>query len=185
MNSHSIFFFALFTLLLSVEIEAQQLYRINSIWQGDFNEWELETDSSGLYAYFKNARPFSEKATFWRFDMGEMDGTIQLRDEQRNLWELESRNRRITFYPVYRNDLRTWRFSDDDVQLIFESRWSQRFDEWLFESNKDTFFYMYTDIENDPSDWHIEDKLTSEFSHELRLALAFCCIYNTIPKKRK
>lgn len=170
---------------------------ISCHWEDSFAEWDIfstlrtadleegEEVDEELYGELKlrwlNIRDdWSE----WDFELGGQRGTIRQKwKDDPQQWELRTYSGAIiTMRTSWNGDFKQWRISDNSITLHLKSKWTNQLDEWLVQDDNYGNFYMYTLRARDPRDWAIDDKLYPEISEEMRFALVFIVIFNSMPK---
>ena len=176
--------FSLLSVFLSCigSISAQELYAINAAWSDSFTEWKFITadEEEGDFGL----RWLSgDDWTEWKFDMEGQSGTFQMKwADDPNSWELRSGGEVINIRTKWKNDFSEWRLSDGTIQISFRSKYTNDINEWSILDNRYGDFYLQTEWENDPRDWHIYDETKQSISFEMKLAMTFIAIINSIPK---
>lgn len=189
--------FLSFFFLSQTSAQVPVMTTISCRWQDSFAEWEVysttkqadleegEEAQEDLYGELKlrwlNVRDdWSE----WDFELGGQRGTIRQKwkgDLQQ--WELRNyAGAVITMRTAWNGDFKEWRVSDNSITLNIRSKWTNQLDEWLVQDSNYGKFYMYTLRSRDPRDWAIEDGLYPEISEEMKFAMIFTVIFNTMPK---
>ncbi len=193
-----VFFQAFLLLCLTTDVWAQipSMTTISCRWQDSFEEWEIystlrpadleegEEVDEELYGELKprwlNIRnDWSE----WDFELGGQRGTIRQKwKDDPQQWELRTYTGAIiTMRTSWNGDFKQWRISDNSITLNLKSKWTNQLDEWLVQDEYYGNFYMYTLRSRDPRDWAIDDKLYPEISEEMKFAMVFIVIFNSMP----
>jgi hypothetical protein len=120
----------------------------------------------------------------WDFELGGQRGTIRQKwKDDPQQWELRTYTGAIiTMRTSWNGDFKQWRISDNSVTLNLKSKWTNQLDEWLVQDDNYGNFYMYTLRSRDPRDWAIDDKLYPEISEEMKFAMVFIVIFNSMPQ---
>lgn len=192
-------FLAFFVLSFTIHTWAQtpSMTTISCHWEDSFAEWDIfstlrtadleegEEVDEELYGELKlrwlNIRDdWSE----WDFELGGQRGTIRQKwKDDPQQWELRTYSGAIiTMRTSWNGDFKQWRISDNSITLHLKSKWTNQLDEWLVQDDNYGNFYMYTLRARDPRDWAIDDKLYPEISEEMKFALVFIVIFNSMPK---
>jgi hypothetical protein len=194
-----VFFQAFLMLCLATAASAQapSMTTISCRWQDSFTEWEIystlrqadleegEEVDEELYGELKprwlNVR---EDWSEWDFELGGQRGTIRQKwKDDPQQWELRTYTGAIiTMRTSWNGDFKQWRISDNSVTLNLKSKWTNQLDEWLVQDDNYGNFYMYTLRSRDPRDWAIDDKLYPEISEEMKFAMVFIVIFNSMPQ---
>lgn len=193
-----VFFQAFLLLCLTTDVWAQipSMTTISCRWQDSFEEWEIystlrsadleegEEVDEELYGELKprwlNIR---EDWSEWDFELGGQRGTIRQKwKDDPQQWELRTYTGAIiTMRTSWNGDFKQWRISDNSITLNLKSKWTNQLDEWLVQDEYYGNFYMYTLRSRDPRDWAIDDKLYPEISEEMKFAMVFIVIFNSMP----
>lgn len=187
------FLFALPPLAV-VSAQEQPLSGVSARWNDSFVEWDVYTtnpDTSDpeapgeivageLKLRWLNV---NEDWTQWDFTLGELRGTVRLKWQDPNEWELRTyAGDVITMRTAWRNDFKEWRITNNSVALTLRSRWTNQLDEWLVDDPNRGRFYLYTLRERDPRDWAIEDSLDESVSTAMKLAMVFLTVFHSSPR---
>lgn len=183
--------------LVNVKAQTPTMTTISSRWQDSFVEWEIfsvlqqpdleegeeleETAYGELKLRWLNVRDdWSE----WDYELGGQRGTIRQKwKDDPQQWELRSyAGTVVTMRTSWSGDFKEWRVSDNSLTLNLKSKWTNQLDEWQVEDSNYGKLYLYTLRSRDPRDWAIDDKLGPEISEEMKLAMIFLVIFNTMPK---
>jgi len=178
--------------------QAPAMTTISCRWQDSFAEWEIyatprrepdwvegdevqEEHYGDLKLRWLNVRDdWSE----WDFDLGGERGTIRQKwKDDPQQWELRTYSGVvITMRTAWNGDFKEWRVSDNSISINIRSKWTNQLDEWQVQDANYGNYYLYTLRSRDPRDWAIEDNLEYDISEEMKLAMIFVVIFNTMPK---
>lgn len=162
---------------------AQRIMRLETKWLDSFREWTFETDSSDIKGSISATWALSDDWTDWQFEFGEYSGTMKLKfPPDQNLWEFRSGNEVLTARTMWSNDLSEWRFSDGERIIQFKLKRDAPPFFWFSEGDRHGFIDIYTEYEQDPSAWLVEDQLHDDISLLYRMAMIFIAIYQSSPK---
>lgn len=177
-----ILFLSAFISFLSTP-NAQRITRLETKWLDSFREWSIETDSAGIKGSLSATWALSDDWTAWQYELGEFSGAIKLKfTPDPNLWEFRSGNEVLTARTMWSNDLSEWRFSDGERIIQFKLKRDVPEFVWYSEGDRHGFIDIYTEYEQDPTAWLVEDKLHDDISLLYRMAMIFIAIYHSSPK---
>ena len=186
-----------FCFLANAAAQTPKMTTMSSRWQDSFVEWDIystledpsleegeeaqEEHYGSLKLRWLNVRDdWSE----WDFELGGQTGTIRQKwKDDPQQWELRTYTGAIiTMRTAWNGDFKEWRISDNTITLNIKSKWTNQLDEWLVKDSNYGNFYLYTLRTRDPRDWAIDDQLAPEVSEEMKFALIFTVIFNSVPK---
>jgi len=172
----------LFLMILSVQTDAQELFAINASWSDSFTEWSFIT-ADEQEGSFGLRWPNGNNWTEWIFDFEGLHGTMKMKwADDPNTWELRSGGEVINIRTKWKNDFSEWKISDGTTRLSFRSKYTNSISEWRVVDKLYGTFTMQTEWENDPRDWNIYDEMDETISIQMKLAMTFIAVTNSIPR---
>lgn len=172
--------------LMTINVHAQDIIGIGTLWNDSFREWEIHTADdwrTGSLELRWNL-PGTEDWTEWDLRLGDTTAQIRLKwSDDPNLWEIKCEGVTVTARTLWNNDFRQWRLSDGKHRITWQSRYGNIRDEWIMREEDPGSFSVYTYYEGDPRDWVVIDKLDEDVSYAMRIALMFIAVFNSVPKK--
>jgi hypothetical protein len=181
-------------------LQSQVLSGASAVWGNSFVEWEIYAtypDSSETAAEEEPEEynfgtlklrwlNVKDDWTEWDYTLNEdsEQGTIKLKwKNDPTQWELRTYDGSvITMRASWPNDLSEWRITDNSQSITFKSRWTNQYDEWIAKDANVGSFYLYTMRSKNPRDWVVEDKLSSEISQPMKMAMTFIALYHGSPR---
>ena len=164
-------------------VYSQAFSGISMVYNHDFSEWVILDESQEVVGEIKT-RWFRDREMYeWEYRLYDLTGTIRQKYRNDTTWELDGPNALITFKPVFGDDYSSWRITNNDLTIVFESKWGNRMDEWLTRDDRNGVYYTYTIWELDPRDWTITDDLSDHIPVEFKLAMSFVAMYANIPRQ--
>lgn len=161
----------------------QSISSIHARWDDSFREWILydaDADEEGtLELRWKLNNDWSK----WDYSLGDEGGSIDMkwRDNPEE-WEIRGHDDMIYARTVWPRDLSSWRLKNDEITIIFESRYSTRADEWRLKTRHYGEFIIHTEYNGDPRDWVVVDSLSDEISFSMKMAMVFLAIHHGTPR---
>ena len=146
----------------------------------DPSEWE-EAQCGSLQLRWLNMRDdWSE----WDYEIHGKRGIIRQKwKDDPSEWELRTfEGEVVTMRTLWRNDLKQWRITNNDISLHFRTRWTNQLDEWRTEEHTRGQFYVYTLYRNDPRDWSVRDEMTEDVPETMKLAMLFLAVFHGTPR---
>ena len=151
------------------------------VWIDDAHEWELFTEDEELVVQIVATWHHLDDYSQWDYRVGEDAGTIRQKwPDNPNEWELRGNNQVFTARTVWRDDFREWRITDNTTTLVLKTRWGDNLEDWWLGSDDFGGFEMYTAWEGDLRDWNILDGMDESISQEMKIFLAFLCLYHAV-----
>jgi len=174
-------FFAFLVILPCTD--AQRITKVEAKWLDSFREWNIETEVDGLDGSLSATWALSDDWAEWGYDLGENTGSMKLKfAPDPNLWEFRSGNEVITARTIWSNDITEWRFTDGERIIQLRLKRDATPFIWFSEGETHGFIDIYTEYEQDPRVWLIEDKLNEDISVLYRMAMIFIAINHSSPK---
>ncbi len=179
-------FIAITLISFAADIQAQDqpFNGISIAWDGDYSEWVLLDGDGNINGSIKTRWVTIDSWTEWKWSLNAMEGDIRKKFLEQKIWEVTGPGGIVTMQPLYGDDPKAWRLTNNDISFIFETKWGNRADEWITRGEDNGVFYIYTAFENDPRDWGIIDDLYEDVPLEFRIAMTFLATYLTSPKTR-
>lgn len=173
----------LFSLILFAQTYAQELFAINAAWSDSFTEWSFITadEKEGSFGLrWLNGNDWTE----WNFDFDGQPGTMKMKwADDPNTWELRSGGVVINIRTKWKNDFSEWRVSEGTTRLSIRSKYTNAVGEWQAKNEQYGNFTLKSEWENDPRDWEIYDEMDTDISIEMKLAMTFIAVINSIPRR--
>jgi hypothetical protein len=197
MNSR-LLVFCLIQIACTPFLSAQSFSHVSARYSDDLTDWliyqehaiEVDTtlgvdaadiDTEYDYELIGNLSllwPLRKDLRDWQYEIeGERGSIRQKWSTDKTHWELSNRTSRITMQPTYPGDARNWRITDNDIVLNLQCRYGNTADEWLVDDSRYGTFYVYTEIEGDPRDWVIKNKLSKEVPEGMHMAIVFIVLH--------
>lgn len=169
---------------ISFQAQAQLLTGISTYWDDSFAEWliytEDEDEEGTLQPRWINRGDWTE----WEWELG--DESVMIKQSFRNdpsQWEIRGYNGDIvTCRTAWKNDVSEWKITNNSVTIVFKTRYANNPNEWQVREQYYGQFAVYTNQENDPRDWIIVDELDENITPNMKIAMVFIAIYNSIPR---
>lgn len=163
--------------------DAQRITKVEAKWLDSFREWIIETETGELEGSLSATWALSDDWSEWRYDLGEHTGSMKLKfAPDPNLWEFRSGNEVITARTIWSNDFTEWRFTDGERIIQLRLKRDAAPFVWFSEGETYGFIDIFTEYEQDPGVWLVEDKLNEEMSLLYRMSLIFIAIYHSSPR---
>lgn len=158
--------------------EDDYLESINASYDDALHTWELYTNQQEgtLEMTWINKHDLSE----WNYELGEYSGIIRtVWPGKFDKWELRSfEGNNIQFSIKWRGDKTEWLITDGDTQLTYRTIRGADLNAWEIVKNKQVGEYrMYTEFDDDPRDWIVEDYLVEDLPIEFTLVCSFIPVY--------
>ncbi len=173
----------IFILLFPLCARGQYLIGISTVWNDSFKEWTLiaeeESDDGKLEMRWQLRNDWSE----WDFDFAGVRGEIFLKRENDNQhWQARGNGDVVNARTVWPGDRSEWQVSYQDIDLTIRTVIRDIADEWVVEDRRYGTFLVYTDWEGDPRDWIIEDNLSEDIPHLMKIMLVHVVLMQSIPR---
>ncbi len=135
---------------------AQRIESVNAYFDDEYSWWQFYEanehigDLQARWAFDHNYRD-------WNIRIGEMSGEIRQRwMEKPHYWELRWGNELAVFYPVWPNQLDTWRI--EFRQSIYTYEWQLDPDGvlWQLHQSGKSLLHVYNEYFGDLRDWLVE-----------------------------
>ena len=171
-------------LIFSCHLQAQMITGISTKWSDEFSEWTIWTDDEEIEGELTRRWQVRDDWTEWDYRIGEEVGSIrQKRKGDPTHWEIRGYDDIVTAKMAWRDDIRTWKITNNSQYLTLTTRYGNMLDEWILRDETNGIFHMYTELEQDPRDWIIVDKLDEDISFTMKVALMFIASYHGSPNR--
>lgn len=117
--------------------------------------------------------------TQWDFSIGDYDGTIwQKWDQRDDLWELKCNGVVTKIRTEYYNDYSSWIIEyNQEIKVKWRSESYNDGNFWVMLDKKYGELQFYTEFEDDPRDWLIFDNTIDQLPFDVKLACYFTAMY--------
>ena len=171
-------------LIFSCHLQAQIITGISTKWSDEFSEWTIWTDDEEIEGELTRRWQMRDDWTEWDYRIGEEVGSIrQKRKGDPTHWEIRGYDDIVTAKMAWRDDIRTWKITNNSKYITLTTRYGNMLDEWILRDETNGIFHMYTELEQDPRDWIIVDKLDEDISFTMKVALMFIACYHGSPNR--
>lgn len=185
MNLKKLPLFLLFAFLSTLGFSQPYALSIHTKYDDDFAEWQIFVeDSNGdeQEGSLDMRWKFKEDWTQWDFRIGEQSGSIEMRfRNDPTHWEIRQGGKVVTAKQLWSNDPREWRITDNTTSFRLEARFGTRLNEWVVSNPDHGDFRLFTQYEDDPRDWIIEDDFYEHVSLNFKMAVIFISILHKSP----
>jgi hypothetical protein len=170
-------------LFLFFKTNAQILTGFSARYNNDFVDWEIYTDKDSEKGNLTMTWQQPDDWTQWSYRIGEQTGTIKTKwGKDLSQWEVRGENKVITIQPYWQGDPNNWRITDNDFSLELQTKWRGRVNEWYINDSKRGQMNIFSEYQNDPRDWIIEDELEEVVSFPMKMAIIYIVIFNSVPR---
>lgn len=179
--------FLSFLLFLTISAEGQmQFLEAYSFWDDRVDEWVIPYYSikknEDLELRLKPKWAFQKKWDEWVFEFEDKRGEIKTTWKGRDdLWELRLGNEQLSIQLKWQGDPNEWVIEEDRKKYTIKTAYRNTANAWYYKDGNHEFG-IYTTNRNDPRDWIIEDQTYDKISSNVRIAMIFIVLYNSIPK---
>jgi hypothetical protein len=165
------------------QISAQILSGFSARFNNAFVDWEIYTDDDSEKGNLTMTWQQPDDWTQWSYRIGEQTGTIKTKwSNDLSQWEIRGENKVITAQPLWQGDPNQWRITDNNFSLELQTKWRGRFDEWYINDSRRGKMSIFSEYQNDPRDWVIDDELDPVVSLPMKMAIVYLVIFNSAPK---
>ena len=179
------YIFTLSILLFTLGVQAQLVTGIATYWDDSFKEWQIFTEDEDIQGTLQPRWISRDDWSEWEWELA--DEQVSIKQAWRNdptQWQIRSYDGDIvTCRAMWRNDLSKWKITNNSVSITLRPRWANNPNEWIVREKNYGQFTIYTNRENDPRDWHIQDELSEQITPNMKIALVFLAIYHSFPKE--
>ncbi len=175
-----VFLTVLFLLIGPSQIVAQDEYleSFHAEYDDVLHSWDLYTNDreGSLEMTWVNRQDLSE----WNYDFGDNSGIIRtIWPNSFDKWELKSyEGNNIQFSIKWRGDKTEWMVTDGDIRLTYRTVNGGDLNAWeVLEKKKVGSFVAYTEFDDDPRDWLVEDYLSEDLPIEFSIVFSFIPIF--------
>ncbi len=158
---------------------------IHTKYDDGFGEWEIfveDENGDEVQGNLDMRWKFKGDWTQWDYRIGEKSGSIEMRfRNDPSQWEIRENGKIITAKMLWSNDVREWRITNNTTSFNLEAKFGTRLNEWFVLDKQHGEFRIYTQYEDDPRDWIIEDDLYDTVSFPFKMAIIFLTIFNSSP----
>jgi hypothetical protein len=164
-------------------LPAQILTGFSARFNDAFVEWEVFSDSADEQGNLTMTWQKPDDWTQWTYRLGDQTGTIKAKwNNDLSQWEVRGSNKIITLQPVWQTDPNLWRLTDNVYSIEVQTKWRGRWDEWTVDDRRAGQMTIFTEYQNDPRDWIIDDRLDPSVNLPMKMAIIFIVILNSIPR---
>ena len=179
-------FFSTYLLLFTVfNIHAQLLTGISTYWDDAFEEWIIYTEDEEIEGELQPRWINRGDLTEWEWELDDESVTIkQVFANDPSQWQIRGYGGDIvTCRAMWKGDISEWKITNNSVTIIFKTRYANNPNEWRVREQYYGQFEMYTNTENDPRDWIIVDELDKKITPNMKIAMVFLAMYNSLPRR--
>lgn len=175
-------FYLVYLLFVPFSSYGQKIIALETKWQDSYKEWGVYTEGDSINGNLELTWELDNDWTQWKFDIGDLMGSVKLRNRNQNFWEFRSEGKTITARPIWTNDLSEWRLTDGSHIIKLKTKYRDQPYVWYSVGEEYGYIDVYMEYENEPGYWLVEDYLNEEISLLYRFAIIFISIFHSTPK---